>query len=76
MRLQVANIEKTLLAVSQLTKAGNVLSLEQDGGEIRNRTTGKRIKLQRKGGVYTLRMWVPQSEEEKNHETVFTRRGK
>ncbi len=50
MTWQIADVERPLIAVSHFTKTG---------GEIVNIASGKKIKIQRKGGVYVLRMWVP-----------------
>ena len=56
-------MERLLIAVSQLAAAGNTVTLEENGGRIVNNKTGKVIQLQRKGGVYTLRMWVTEDAE-------------
>ena len=60
---QVAAIERPLIAGTQITKAGNRVELEADGGMITNIKSGKTIRLYRRGdaegGVYILRMWVP-----------------
>ena len=58
MKLQIADVERPLIAVSHVTRAGNKVELGSDGGVITNIKTGRTIKLIRKGGVYVVRMWV------------------
>ena len=60
---QIADVERPLIAVSHLSEAGNEVVLKKHGGEVINEKSGKRIKLQRKGGVYIMRMWVPQKKD-------------
>ncbi len=45
--------------MSHLSAAGNNVIFTKTGGEIVNIASGKKIKIQRKGGVYVLRMGVP-----------------
>ncbi len=55
----IAEVGRALIAVSHLTAAGNRVSFTKTGGEIVNLVSGKKINIQRKGGVYVLCMWVP-----------------
>jgi len=55
---QVAEVEHALLSVSHLARVGNVVELHADGGRITNPTTGKTMELERRGGVYLLRLRV------------------
>ena len=57
MGFQVADVERPLIAVSQLTAAGNHVHLEAKGGKVVNNKTGRTMALQRRGGVHILRMW-------------------
>ena len=57
--VQVAEVEKPLVAVSQLAAAGNVVELGSDGGCITNKRTGMKLNLTRRDGVYVLPMKVP-----------------
>jgi len=59
MKVQVAEVQRPLIAVTHLTAAGNRVVLSEDGGEVVHVKTGKRVKIHRRGGVYTLRMWIP-----------------
>ena len=56
MPFQVAEVERPLISVAQLTSAGNSVVLSDTGGQIVNATTGKTIELVRRGGVYLLLM--------------------
>ena len=55
---QLSDVGRFLFAASELTAAGNDIILRKKDGEIRNQKTGKKIHLQKKGGVYVLKMWV------------------
>ena len=76
---QIADVERPLIAASHLTEAGNKVSLWKTGGEVMNIATGKKIKVQRRGGIYVLRMWIP-PEAKSNaasaaNASVFPRQG-
>ena len=58
MPFQLADIERPLVAVSALAKAGNAVELNPDGGKITHQATGKVTSIERRGGTYILRMWV------------------
>ena len=55
---QVAEVERALLSASHLARAGNKVELDDTGGVIRNRATGKTTQLTRRGGVYVLPLKV------------------
>jgi hypothetical protein len=59
--LQVARVEHPLISVAHLAAAGNTVELAEEGGRIVNKTTGREIRLLRRGGVYILRMQVPRA---------------
>ena len=56
---QVAEVEQALLSVSHVTSAGNIVQFGDAEGSIVNRTTGRTIALERRGGIYILKMWIP-----------------
>jgi hypothetical protein len=56
---QVAEVEQALLSVSHLTSAGNIVQFGDTSGSVVNRTTGRSIALTRRGGIYIMRMWIP-----------------
>jgi hypothetical protein len=55
---QVAEVEQPLLSVAHLTSAGNRVELGSTEGRIVSLTTGRSIALERRGGVYILRMFI------------------
>ncbi len=55
---QVAEVEQPLLSVAHLTSAGNRVELGHASGRVVNTTTGRAIALERRGGVYIMRMYV------------------
>jgi uncharacterized protein (DUF1684 family) len=59
---QVAEVEQPLLSVAHLTAAGNKVELGASDGRIVNLTTGKAIALEKRGGVYLLKMFVAYGE--------------
>ena len=63
LQIQVASVERPLISTADLTRAGNVVSLEEKEGYITNKATGKTILLPRRGNVYILRMWVADEEQ-------------
>ena len=64
---QVADVHKPLIAVTQLTAAGNELRLYKNGGRVINPKTGKEISFGRKNGVYVLNIWVKPGPESDSH---------
>jgi hypothetical protein len=56
--IQISDIDRTLLSVTELAAAGNDVNLRADHGEIVNRKSGKKITFPRRGGVYVLQMWI------------------
>ncbi len=55
---QVAEVEQPLLSVAHLTQAGNRVELGHKGGRIVSLTSGRAIALERRGGVYILKMYL------------------
>ncbi len=55
---QVAEVEQPLLSVAHLTAAGNRVEMGSADGRIVNLTTGRTIALEKRGGVYLLKMQV------------------
>jgi len=68
--IQISDIDRTLLSVSELTAAGNDVNLRKDHGEIVNIKIGKVIEFPRRGGVYVIQMWIKDDEA-----SVFPRLG-
>ncbi len=59
MPFQVAEVEQPLLSVSHLTSAGNLVQLGDTDGNVVNLRTGRSIALERRGGVYIMKMFIP-----------------
>jgi hypothetical protein len=55
---QVAQVDQPLLSVAHLTSAGNRVELGHASGRVINLTTGREIALERRGGVYIMRMYI------------------
>jgi hypothetical protein len=51
------------LSVTACSDMGYDCYLGKDGGSLRDRVTGEIIPLERRGSLYTLRMWVRQWSE-------------
>ena len=55
---QVAEVDQPLLSVTHLTSAGNRVELGHASGRVVNVATGRAIALERRGGVYIMRMYI------------------
>jgi hypothetical protein len=53
---QVAEVDQPLLSVAHLTAAGNRVELGHTDGRIVHITSGRSIALERRGGVYIMKM--------------------
>ena len=57
--MQVADVNKVLMAVNQMVDAGNAVHFEKDNHHIFNYNTGCRTVMEELNGQYTFDMWVP-----------------
>jgi hypothetical protein len=55
---QVAEVDQPLLSVAHLAAAGNRVELDHTKGRVVNLATGRSIALERRGGVYIMRMYL------------------
>jgi hypothetical protein len=55
---QVAAVDQPLLSVAHLAAAGNRVELDNTKGRVVNLATGRSIALERRGGVYIMRMYL------------------
>ena len=62
MVIQMSDVDRCLLAATELNDAGNDVVLSKHGGEIIHVASGKRVALQRKGGVYVVKMWIKNND--------------
>ena len=67
---QITGVRKPLMSVSKLCDRGNRVTFGRGGGVIHNVRTGQMTPFDRSGGVYTLGLWVKQSNSQ-----GFPRRG-
>ena len=58
---QVTQVDRPLLSVSKLTKAGHTVKFERSGGYIVNGITGALTKFRLQSDVYILDLWVKKS---------------
>ena len=58
MKAQVCDVNKALLSVRRLTQAGNKVVFDPNGSYIEDTSTGDRMQLREKGGMYMLKLWV------------------
>ena len=56
MPFQVAEVERPLISVAQLTSAGHRVVLGETGGQIVHEKSGRTIELVRRGDIYLLMM--------------------
>ena len=57
-RMQSAEVSRPIVSVIRLTESGKEVTFRKNGGTIRDPKTGMTTEVQRKHGVYVLRMWV------------------
>ena len=51
-----------LLSVSRMIKAGNTIVFDDEGSYIEHKASGEWLPLEEKGGVYTVKMWIPKDQ--------------
>ena len=69
---QVCEVDKCLMSVSKVAKAGNRVVFEGNGGYIEDKETGERIWMVDKRGMYFIQIWVRRGDK---GESVFSRQG-
>ena len=55
---QVCNVNKGLLSVMKVVKAGHRVVFDADGSYIQDKRSGEYMQLTEKNGLYMLRMWT------------------
>ena len=58
LQFQIASVERPLISVSQLARTGHRIEFGETEAFIVHKATGRRLRLQRPGGVYVLPMKV------------------
>ena len=56
--MQVCDVNKALMSVSKVSRAGHRVVFDDDYSYIENKMTGERTTLKQENGVYTLEVWV------------------
>ena len=54
-RMQVTDINKSLMSVSRICDTGHKVTFDSEGGVIEHIESGQRTRFERKGGVYVLK---------------------
>ena len=60
-----ANVKKPLASAACITRAGNRIILEDDGGNIENKTTGEMMKVSIENGVYVYEIQMENGDTTK-----------
>ena len=56
---QVCDVNKPLMSVAKLVRAGNTVVFSAKGSYVEDDVTQERIWLQESGGMFMLKLWVP-----------------
>ena len=64
MMFQTAEIERPLVLASQLAASGHRVVFNEKGCEIVHEKSGRRTALHKRGGIYVLRTWIPESPDQ------------
>ena len=57
-KAQVCEVNKALLSVSRMVRAGNKVVFSGSGSYVEDENTGERISLREQGGMYMLKPWI------------------
>ena len=71
---QIADVNKSLLSVRRCLQAGNRVVFDPRGSYVEDVTSGERMNLQEKDGMYMLTLWEKKQGGEKGHH--FQRQGR
>ena len=58
-KFQVGDVNRPLLSVSRMCKAGNAVHFDDQWAKIVNKATGQVTWAEEVNGVYVLESWVP-----------------
>ena len=70
MTAQVAEVKTTLGSVNQMLRAGNIVHFETGNCYIKDTRTGRRTKVEEKGGTFEVGIWVPAATGVNHHRGV------
>ena len=83
MTWQIAEVKKPLASIGRMCDAGNVAVFTKDGGyvvpqKVLSRTLAqmdkienKSLRMQREGGVYNVKLWIPKPPENNTSNNRF-----
>ena len=54
----MCDVNKALLSVKGITKAGNRVVFDDEESYIQDKKTGEKIWLRDEGGMYMLKLWI------------------
>ena len=57
--MQVCDVNQGLISVSKMTAAGNRVVFDNDGSYIEDKKSGDVMWMERRNGMFTLKLWVP-----------------
>ena len=72
--LQVTDVHKPLLSVAKMVDAGQRVVFDPTGSYVEDTITGEQIPMDRKGGVYEMRLWAKQFVPKKPDEDFHRQR--
>ena len=55
---QVCDVNKALLSASRVTNGGSKVVFDSSGSYIEDKTTGERIHLEERNGMFMIRLWT------------------
>ena len=64
LKASVTDVDRPLLSVSQIVKNGSKVVFSPQGSYVENPRTKERLVLEQKGGLFTLKMWIPREENQ------------
>ena len=57
----VTDVDTPLLSVAQIVRAGSTVVFHRDGSYVQDEH-GEKISIEQKGGLFTLKVWVPRDQ--------------
>ena len=58
MKAQVCDVNKVLLCVKRILQAGNRVVFDEETSYIEDKSSGERMYLEDRGGMFMLKVWV------------------
>ena len=72
MRFQIADVTRILVSVGKVTKAGNQVIMEKDGGKVVD-ANGAQFSMEMENGVYIMRCMVKVDRQAHGEALCFQR---